>query len=200
MLCWWYLLGLVPWDRQVIGFFWLYEQFAVHPNFKFMMEVEEQSKLLFLGVLIYRKSDGSIGHRVYWKPTHVDLYLHTSNLHHPAKIILCALYTVSSVSYLWYKKVFLANGYSSWQFCQVTRWTLMRWQRKSSGSEESDVVMLSFCGSSVSSKMGRLVHKFDFRPVFKPLNKLQQWLWPSKDLLGLQTPGINRIPFVGKFI
>lgn len=34
--------------------------------------------------LVYRRADSSVGHAVYHKPTHTDLYLHTSSAYHSA--------------------------------------------------------------------------------------------------------------------
>ena len=47
------------------------------------MEVEEVH-LPFLDIDKYRKPDGSLGHRVYHKPTHTNQYLHYNSHHHPA--------------------------------------------------------------------------------------------------------------------
>ena len=44
----------------------------------------EDGHLSFLDIDIYRKTDGSVGHRVYRKPTHTNLYLHRKSHHHPA--------------------------------------------------------------------------------------------------------------------
>jgi hypothetical protein len=57
----------------------------IHPNIKFTMEVEENRCLPFLNVLISRRPDGSLGHTVYRKSTHTDLYLHAKSEHHPAQ-------------------------------------------------------------------------------------------------------------------
>jgi len=48
------------------------------------MEKEEEGQLQFLDIDIYRKMDGSLGHKIYWKPTHINLYLHQNSHHHPA--------------------------------------------------------------------------------------------------------------------
>jgi hypothetical protein len=48
------------------------------------MEIEEKGHLPFLDIDVYRKMDGSLGHKVYRKPTHTNLYLHQSSHHHPA--------------------------------------------------------------------------------------------------------------------
>jgi hypothetical protein len=56
---------------------------GIHNNINFTMEIED-GHLPFLDIDIYRKTDGSLGHRVYRKPTHTNLYLHQKSHHHPA--------------------------------------------------------------------------------------------------------------------
>jgi hypothetical protein len=46
---------------------------GLHNNIKFTMEVEEGDHLPFLDIDIYRKANGSLGHKVYRKPTHTNL-------------------------------------------------------------------------------------------------------------------------------
>ena len=48
------------------------------------MEIEENGRLPFLDIDIYKKEDGSLGHKVYRKPTHTNLDLHQLSHHHPA--------------------------------------------------------------------------------------------------------------------
>jgi len=45
---------------------------------------KEEGHLPFLNIDIYRKTDGSLGHKVYLKPTHTNLYLHQNSHHHHA--------------------------------------------------------------------------------------------------------------------
>ena len=45
--------------------------------------MEKEGHLPFLDIDIYRKRDGSLGHKVYRKPTHTNLYLHQNSHHHP---------------------------------------------------------------------------------------------------------------------
>jgi hypothetical protein len=45
------------------------------------METERDGYLPSLDIVIHRKPDGSLNHKVYRKPTHTNLYL-TSNSHH----------------------------------------------------------------------------------------------------------------------
>jgi hypothetical protein len=59
-------------------------QNGVHENIKFTMETERDGHLPFLDIDIYRKPDGSLGRRVYHKPTHTNFYLHANSHHHPS--------------------------------------------------------------------------------------------------------------------
>jgi hypothetical protein len=58
---------------------------SIHQNIAFTMEVDQQGTLPFLDVLVKRRPDGSLGHLVYRKPAHTDLYLHAKSEHHPAQ-------------------------------------------------------------------------------------------------------------------
>jgi hypothetical protein len=48
------------------------------------MEIEKDGYLPFLDIDIFRTSNGSIGHRVYQKPTHTNLYLNFTFYHNPS--------------------------------------------------------------------------------------------------------------------
>jgi hypothetical protein len=48
------------------------------------MEIEEEGHLQSLDINIYRKMDDSLGHEVYQKTTHTNLYLYQNSHHHPA--------------------------------------------------------------------------------------------------------------------
>lgn len=39
------------------------------------MDMEGPEGLPILDLLVYWKNDGALGHKVYWKPAHTDLYL-----------------------------------------------------------------------------------------------------------------------------
>jgi hypothetical protein len=57
----------------------------IHKSIEFTMEVEQDRTLPFLDVLVSRRVDGTLGHTVYRKSTHTDLYLHAKSEHHPAQ-------------------------------------------------------------------------------------------------------------------
>jgi hypothetical protein len=48
------------------------------------METEIEGHLPFLDVGIYRRPDGSLGHNVYRKDTHPNLYLNAKSRYHPS--------------------------------------------------------------------------------------------------------------------
>jgi hypothetical protein len=56
----------------------------IHKSIQFTMETEQDRTLPFLDVLVSRRLDGTLGHMVYRKTTHTDLYLHAKSEHHPA--------------------------------------------------------------------------------------------------------------------
>ena len=45
---------------------------------------KEDKTIPFLDVLLTLQADGSLGHKVYRKPTHTDRYLHYKSFHHPS--------------------------------------------------------------------------------------------------------------------
>jgi hypothetical protein len=57
---------------------------GLHKKIQFTIEIEKDGHLPFLAIDIYRKTDSSLGHKVYRKPTHTNLYLQQSSHHHPA--------------------------------------------------------------------------------------------------------------------
>jgi hypothetical protein len=48
------------------------------------METESEGHLPFLDLDIYRRLDGCLGHKVYCKPTHTNVYLNAKSHHHPS--------------------------------------------------------------------------------------------------------------------
>jgi hypothetical protein len=58
---------------------------SLHSNIKFRMVIGKDNRLAFLDVLVKKKPDGSLGHTVYGKPMHTDLYLHAESEHHLAQ-------------------------------------------------------------------------------------------------------------------
>nr|XP_012143822.1 PREDICTED: uncharacterized protein LOC105662853 [Megachile rotundata] len=71
--------------REKLGEFLDYIN-SLDPNIQFTMEIENPDRSLpFLDTLITRKADGTLGHKVYRKPTHTNRYVHATSHHHPSK-------------------------------------------------------------------------------------------------------------------
>ncbi|XP_018564785.1 uncharacterized protein LOC108906108 [Anoplophora glabripennis] len=73
-----------PHGRNTAADFLVYIS-GIHPYIQFTMEVEKNAVLPFLDVLIERTQGGTLGHRVYRKPTHTDRYLNAESHHHLAQ-------------------------------------------------------------------------------------------------------------------
>ena len=53
-------------------------------DIKFTMKVEKNESIPFLDVLVYKKLNGSLGHKVFIKKTHTESYLDADSHHHSA--------------------------------------------------------------------------------------------------------------------
>ena len=54
---------------------------SLHLSTKFTLEMQREDKTIpFLDVLLVIMGDGSLGHKVYRKPTHTNRYLHYNSL------------------------------------------------------------------------------------------------------------------------
>ena len=56
-------------------------------DIKFTMEEEDNGSIPFLDVLVTRKVDGTLGHKVFRKKMHTESYLHPDSHHHPSQKI-----------------------------------------------------------------------------------------------------------------
>jgi len=172
----------------------------IHPNIKFMMEVEKNQSLSFLDVLVSRRPDGSLGHTVYRKPTHTDLYLHAKSAHHPAQkkgvlhsLTKCARKLCDSnrldkeIQHL--KETFRKNGYSKHDIRQALQKKDKPWPKQ---EKSTAVARLPYQGAT-SHKVSRLLAKYNIQTVHIPAKNIHL-LRPVKDKLGLKAAGIYRIP------
>jgi hypothetical protein len=57
---------------------------GLHRNIQITMDTEKGGHLPFLDIDIYRRPDGSLGHKVYRTPTYTNLYLNPGSHHHPS--------------------------------------------------------------------------------------------------------------------
>ncbi|XP_072845561.2 calmodulin-lysine N-methyltransferase isoform X3 [Pogona vitticeps] len=168
------------------------------------MEKEREGQLPFLDVMVLRKTDLRLGHKVYRKPTHTDRYLHKNSNHHPwqkrgiIKTLVdranrnCeAQFLNTELDHLnW---ALQANGYSK---NEITRAIKPRKQHRTEEEKQSPTnkVFLPYI-KGVTDRMGKLLEKHNLQTVFKPTTKIQQMLRSAKDRRDpLTTAGVYRIP------
>jgi len=56
-----------------------------HRNMQFTTQIEGDSHLPFLDINIYRRLDDFLGHKVYRKPAHTNLYMNPRSLQHTSQ-------------------------------------------------------------------------------------------------------------------
>ncbi|ENN80003.1 hypothetical protein D910_11051 [Dendroctonus ponderosae] len=150
------------------------------------MEVEMDGRLPFLDVLVTRKTNGKLAHRVYRKPTHTDRYLHSGSNHHPSqkrgviKTITERARRICDPSELerelkHLERAFGWNGYSKNEFNRAIR------PRNSGGrSEKTDThderkgwPCLPYI-HGVTDRIGSILEKHRVKTVFKPTRTIHQ--------------------------
>jgi hypothetical protein len=135
--------------------------------------------LPFLDLVIYRRPDGSLGHKVYRKPTHTNLYLNAKSHHHPSKkqAVLStlihrarALCDEDSLQTLlvFLRDVFKQNGYND---RQIHRALNRRPHLPQPDNEPNSVAFLPFVGT-VFNRISRLVARHNIKSVGLPPMKL----------------------------
>jgi hypothetical protein len=174
---------------------------GIHQNIQFTMETERDGHLPFLDIDIYRRLDGSLGRRVYRKPTHTNLYLNSSSHHHPSSRHAVLSTLVHRARALCDQKslhgelvflgdIFRQNGYTERQI----RTALNPSPRVDQSDEKSDsVAFLPYVGT-IFNRISRVLARHIIKSVGLPPRKLSGFLRPVKDDLGLRTPGVYSIP------
>jgi hypothetical protein len=175
---------------------------SIHESIQFTMETERDGHLPFLDIDIYRKPDGSLGHKVYHKPTHTNLYLNSNSHHHPSnkQAVLSTLVhrarslcdqesLHSELEFL--RTTFRQNGYSD----QQIRRALNKPARVASTPDKPDsIAFLPYVGTTFNL-ISRLLSRHNIKSVGLPPKRIPGFLRPGKDDLGLKTPGVYSVSY-----
>ena len=165
---------------------------------QFTMETEQNGRLPFLDVEVYRKPDGSLGHSVYRKKTHTNRYLHADSNHHPSQkmsLIRTLLNRADHISDAdsvdaerqTVIQALRQNGYANSQIL-----TQNKPQEPNHGTTDTPTgfACLPYI-SNTTDRIAKLLRKNNIRVCFNTVHNVQQHLRPYKDLLPkLQTEGI----------
>jgi hypothetical protein len=172
---------------------------GLHKNIQFTMEIED-GHIKFLDIDIYRKSDGSLGHKVYRKPTHTNLYLHQLSHHHSANkhFVLSSLThrarALCDQESLAHELEFLTtvlknNKYNS----QIQRAMKPATRTSESKDQPTSTAYIPFTNNTYGH-LSRMLAKHNIESVAIPSRKISSYLPPVKDAIGLKAPGTYRIP------
>ena len=189
------------------------EEFLVHLNslrnsIQFTMEVEENSSLPFLDVLVTKNGSG-LKTSVYRKKTHTDRYIHYTSNHHPAVkegTIRCLATRATRIcidpdtltdekQHL--ETAFVKNGYPR----HMVRQALTKTTRRHEHEERSDATRPPLCVlpyvRGLSEKIKRICDSRGVKTVFKRTRTVRDMLTKVKGTHKNSDKGvIYRIPCV----
>ncbi|GJQ87172.1 hypothetical protein Trydic_g12525 [Trypoxylus dichotomus] len=174
---------------------------SIHPRIQFTIDV-----------VVNRNRDGTLGHRVYRKPTHSDRYLHYNSNHHPKQkraVIktlvdraarICEPQRIEQeLQHL--NQALQANGYRNPQ--------IKRAMRSSDSKRTANEHQLSrhWQGTaylpyirSVTDRIGRTLERHNIKTIYKPTQQLRHQLLSVKGPSDpLTSTGVYGIPIIKKY-
>jgi len=160
---------------------------------------KEEGHLPFLDIDIYRKTDGSLGHKVYRKSTHTNLYLHQNSHHHPTnKQSVLSSPDTQNQSPLWPgfppPRTRISHHPLQGQWIQSS--TAKRAMKPATRTAKTDDKPTSTTyipyTQTTFGRLSRMLAKHNIKSVALPPKKIFSYLPPVKD--ALRTPGIYNIP------
>jgi predicted GIY-YIG superfamily endonuclease/uncharacterized protein (UPF0335 family) len=177
----------------------------IHTRIKFTMEIEKNGELPFLDILIYKQPNGKLGHKVYRKPTHTELYLNANSYHHPAQkqaVISTLIHRALEISDKRNKQQEIShvcqtlkvNGYNINNIQRTIRKELKSKKKKTETEESLDkhYAVLPFL-KGIHNKLNRIFRIYNIQCIFVPNKKISHMLRTPKDTLGLRMPGVYEI-------
>ncbi|XP_023310001.1 uncharacterized protein LOC108904855 [Anoplophora glabripennis] len=164
------------------------------------MEVEKNAALPFLDILVERKPDGTLGHRVYRKPTLSDRYLNAQSHHYPAqkqgiintlihraRIISEPRHLAEELEHL--RTALRGNSYK-------TRNIERAIGRRHTPIEKQEYLATTYLPyvKGCTDKIGRLLKKRNINTVFNTVRKVVAAFPKTCNNDQLQGPGVYNIP------
>jgi hypothetical protein len=166
------------------------------------MEIEEQNQLHFLDVLIYKKSNGTLGHTIFRKETHTNRYLNANSHHHPAQIYSVVNTLVTRVKKLTdethrqcelnnLRTVLTQNNFSNTSINKAIN------QKPKTNTEHQDEghtkIFLPYI-KGTTDKIQKTLKKHKIKTVFTADRKISNVLRNPKDIIALEDQGVYEIP------
>jgi hypothetical protein len=168
----------------------LHQMNSIHQSFQFTMGTESEGHFPILHLDIYKRQDGSLGHKVYRKPTHTNLYVNTKSHHHPSNkqaVLSTLVHRARALRHedslqaelVFLKDVFRENCYSD---RQIHRALSRRQLLPQTENKSHSVAFLPFVGT-VFNRISRVLARHNTKSVGLPFMKLSSHLRPVKDHL-----------------
>jgi hypothetical protein len=155
------------------------------------MEIEEEGHLPFLDIDIYRKTDGSLGHKLYRKSIHTSFYLHQSvlaSLIHRAKAL-------SDEDSLTREPEFLTTDFKDNRYShQQIRRAMEPATRTAKTNDKPTSIAYILYTQTTFGRLSRMLAKHNIKSVALLLRKIVNYFPPVKDALGLRTTCVYGIP------
>jgi hypothetical protein len=163
---------------------------GISEDIKFTMELEDNNSIPFLDILMTRKQDGTIEHKVFRKKTHTDSYLHAQSHHHPSQK-MGVLNTMAirearisdkehlkeEVDHL--TKVFKNIGYRD----RDIKKAIDKKDRRTSAQNDQNSNIKAFLPyiQGVTDKIAKVLKRKDIMTSFKPLITIRQRMKSVKE-------------------
>ncbi|KAJ4432356.1 hypothetical protein ANN_20975 [Periplaneta americana] len=190
-------------ERSLMDF--LTQLNSFHTQVQFTMETEKDGRLPFLDVMVQRRTDGTLGHDVYRKPTHTDRYLHKTSKHHPGlkrammKTLINRARRVAEPRHIQRElshvsTALMANGYSRPEIKRAMRPRVTPSMRSQERATKKGTVFLPYL-RNVTDRISRVLKRHEVETTFLPTKQIRNMLRSSKDKRDkLLSAGVYRIP------
>lgn len=171
---------------------------SIHCKMRFTYEMEKDRSIAFLDVKVGVRSDGSLSHSVYRKPTHTDRYLHANSHHHPRQLY-SVVASLTDRAYSLCDEDHINNELSQLRVVlQRNGYGRNLPPRRTDEPKHLDYrverqpAYLPYM-KGVTDKVSNILKKFSVKTIFTPYRKLSQYLRTPKDSFPLERPGVYKI-------
>jgi hypothetical protein len=179
---------------------------SISSEIKFTMELEENGKIPFLDVLISRKEDGTLGHQVYRKKTHIDSYLHANSYHHPSQksgvlnILAVRALTISDPDHLNQEIEHLTTVFKNLGYKELSIKKAIRRAKDKVVSKHPPENKKENCGKvylpfiqGITDKIAKILRKNNINTQFTTCGTIRQMMRSVKDNINHQNSRVCTI-------
>ena len=192
LICRWHFRHPAPWQRKTDRISeppqWIPHKYSVHNG-------KRKGHLPLLDIDIYKKTESSLGHRIYLVVTHTNLYLHWDSHHHPANEQSVLASMIHRAKAHCDQVSLLKNRNFSPPFWRILDTALSRYdkplnpQNRPPRPTKNPPWLHSYLTPRKHGWLSRILAKHNIKSVYHQ-GKIYSYLPPVKDALGLRMPGV----------